>query len=83
MTETVTPPVATSDTLAERVAKLERQVKRLRAKVRTGKTADKIEISPEWEAELERRIREADENPDNRIPWGVVKAELKAQFGVP
>jgi putative addiction module component (TIGR02574 family) len=83
MTETVPPPEATDLALAERVAKLERQVKRLRAKARAEKSVSEMEISPEWEAELERRIRDADENPDDRIPWEVVKAELKAQFGGP
>jgi putative addiction module component (TIGR02574 family) len=33
------------------------------------------ELSPEMKAELDRRVAEADANPDAGIPWDVVYAE--------
>ena len=76
-------PTLTND-VTERLAKLERRVKRLRKKVRQldREEVSSIVLTPEWEAELERREKEAEENPDNKIPWSTVKAELHAQYGL-
>ena len=84
MTDTLTTTPPATDAVAERLDKLERTVKRLRKKVRQ---MDREEIAcvvltPEMEAELERRIKEAEENPGNSIPWSVVKAELQAKYGL-
>ena len=37
-------------------------------------------LSPEHLADLQRRIDEDDANPDEGIPWEVVKREARARF---
>lgn len=40
---------------------------------------NKLELTPEFRAELDRRIAEADAHPERGIPWEVVEAELIAR----
>jgi putative addiction module component (TIGR02574 family) len=41
--------------------------------------SDEFELDDELRAELDRRIDEDDENPEDLIPWEVVKAEALAR----
>lgn len=46
--------------------------------------ADDLELSPECEAEVLRRLQEANEHPERMIPGDVFLAELRARIaGVP
>ena len=79
MTETLAPPTPATATVTERIEKLERTVKRLRKKVRR---LDRDELSdfvltPEMEAELDRRIASFEADPNSGIPAEVVFEKLK------
>jgi putative addiction module component (TIGR02574 family) len=39
------------------------------------------ELSPEWKAELDRRLADTEANPDDCIPWEQVLAEARARHG--
>ena len=39
------------------------------------------EESPEFIAELDRRLAEFEKNPNDGIPWKQVKAEMRQRFG--
>ena len=41
--------------------------------------SDEIVFSPEFQAELDRRIAEGDAHPERGIPWEVVEAESAAR----
>jgi putative addiction module component (TIGR02574 family) len=40
-----------------------------------------MEESPEFIAELDRRLAEFEKNPGDGIPWQQVKAEMRQRFG--
>ena len=45
--------------------------------------ADEMErqpLSDEQRAEIERRIQDADNNPDRGIPWETIRAEARARW---
>jgi putative addiction module component (TIGR02574 family) len=39
-----------------------------------------VELSPEWAAELRRRIQDADENPDDAVDWSDLREELRTEL---
>ena len=84
MTETVTPSAPAIEAVQDRLAKLERSVKHLRRKVRhiQNDAVSDIELTPEIKALLDERLKEAEENPGNTIPWDVVRAELQQRYGI-
>ena len=73
---------STSDVVLLRIEKLERKVKHLRRKVRQ---MDKEEIAcvvltPEMEAELDRRLDEMNANPGQGIPAEEVFARIREKL---
>lgn len=79
MTETTAPPAA--DPVADRIDKLEKTVTRLRRKVRRlERTVPPIEMTPEWEAEIDRQLKDLDDNPDNCIPWEEAQKQILANL---
>jgi putative addiction module component (TIGR02574 family) len=45
-----------------------------------AESGEVLALSPEQEAELDRRMEEYRKNPDSGIPWNTVKAELARKF---
>lgn len=82
MTETIAPPTPITDAVTERLAKLERSVKRLRKKVRQldREEVSCIVLTPEWEAELDRRVAEIDANPGQGRSANEVFSDLRAKL---
>ena len=81
-TAPASPTASVNDAVLLRIEKLERNVKRLRRKVRQ---MDKEEIAcvvltSEMEAEIDRRVAEIDANPGQGITLDEFKAELKRKY---
>ena len=74
-------PTLTHD-VTERLAKLERSVKRLRKKVRQldREEVSCIVLTPEWEAELERRVAEIDANPGQGMTHDEYKLDIQKRY---
>lgn len=45
---------------------------------RIARRPEQVPVSPEWRAEIARRLAEHKERPDEAVPWSVVEAELRA-----
>ena len=41
------------------------------------------QLTPSQQAELDRRLKAHAKNPDDVVPWEVVKASLNAKYGKP
>ncbi|HTS16766.1 MAG TPA: addiction module protein [Verrucomicrobiae bacterium] len=41
------------------------------------------QVTPSQQAELDRRLKAHAENPDDVVPWEVVKASLDTKYGKP
>lgn len=51
-------------------------VEELWDEIATDRESTPAELSPTQQAELMRRVRELDEDPDRAIPWAIVRERL-------
>ena len=73
-----------TEQLEQRVVVLERTVATLQRKLARLLTDEgdepQIELTDELEAEIDRRLADAEANPSDSVPWEQVKAEALARF---
>ncbi len=83
-TAPVTPPASADRAVMLRIEKLERNVKKLKRQLRSVSKDrfEEIELSPEVQKLIDDRLKEADENPGNTVPWETVRAELQQRYGI-
>ena len=65
-------------TLEQLVASLQQQVALVRLKYDDGEAP--IELTEDLKAEIERRLADADANPDDSVSWEEVKAAALSRF---
>lgn len=83
-TASPSPTALTNDAVLKRIEKLERNVKKLKRQLRLVPSAEfaDLELTPEIRKLIDERLKEADENPGNTIPWNEVRDELQQRFGI-